>query len=361
MSPRSPLRTIGTPLLFAVLPAVVLIGMFVVAFRSQSLAVDFQNEIYVQAKAIVAGDNPYPRPDEAIRGSNHLWPALVAFLAAPLTLVPVGTANVIVTLLGLACWVGALRLVGVSDWRVYGALALWAPVATEMRTAHLTPVLALLVALAWRTRERTWKPGMTVGVAIALKFFLWPLTLWLLAVRRRREAAVAAATALVSLLLLLPYIGPVDYVRFLSRVGRTFDQDSYTPYGLLVQAGTPEVAARIVGLSVGLAVLGLAWHRRSLTLFVAVALLLSPVVWFDYFALLAVPLAVSRPVLGPIWLLPVLTWGVSGAGAGIGNAWATTRVLVVFAIVVWVSERAERPPLRTPAVAANEPSAPGLG
>ena len=75
----------------------------------------------------------------------------------------------------------------------------------------------------------------------------------------------------------------------------------------------------------------------------AAALTLSPIVWLDYFALLAVPLAVSRPSFGVVWLLPVLTWGVTGAGAGIGDAKATLRVLVVFAVVVWCAVRAEKP------------------
>ena len=41
----------------------------------------------------------------------------------------------------------------------------------------------------------------------------------------------------------------------------------------------------------------LCWRRASLALAVAAALVLSPIVWIDYFALAAVPLAVVRPRL----------------------------------------------------------------
>ena len=50
-------------------------------------------------------------------------------------------------------------------------------------------------------------------------------------------------------------------------------------------------------LAIGIAVLAIAWRRQSFVLFVAAALLLSPIVWLDYYALLAVPLAVVRPRL----------------------------------------------------------------
>ena len=41
----------------------------------------------------------------------------------------------------------------------------------------------------------------------------------------------------------------------------------------------------------------LAWRLQSFVLFIAAALILSPIVWLDYYALLAVPLAIVRPRL----------------------------------------------------------------
>jgi hypothetical protein len=317
--------------------------MFVVAIQTDSLAADFHHEIYPQAEEMVAGRNPYPSPDSDLSGTgNFVWPPLVAFLAAPLTLLPVAVADVVVALGGLASFALALWIVGVRDWRVYGSVALWAPVVSDIRTAHLTLVLCLLAAVAWRARARLLAPGVAIGVAVSLKFLLWPLLLWLAARRNYASAAAGGVIGAASLGLLLPYLGILEYARLLRSVGETFDQDSYSPYGLLAQLGVPDPTARIVALAIAFAVLALAWRRRSFVLFVAAALLFSPIVWLDYYALLAVPLAVALPTFSWVWLLPVLTWGLPGAGFGAGSVEGSLRVLAVFAVLVVCAERAER-------------------
>ena len=72
-----------------------------------------------------------------------------------------------------------------------------------------------------------------------MKFFLWPVALWLVATGRRGAAIISMAIAVASLLLLLPWIGILDYVRLLRKLGDTFDGLSYTPYALLVDLGAP--------------------------------------------------------------------------------------------------------------------------
>ncbi len=54
-------------------------------------------------------------------------------------------------------------------------------------------------------------------------------------------------------------------------------------------------------LAVGLALLAGVWRYRSFALAIAASLVLSPIVWLDYFALAAVPLAIARPRLSWIW------------------------------------------------------------
>ena len=170
-----------------------------------------------------------------------------------------------------------------------------------------------------------------------MKFFVWPVALWLAAVRRTREALLAVLVAGASLLLVLPFMGLDDYAHRLSKLGRAFDQDSYTIFGLLVQAGASDGVARGATFAVGAVILAGMWRYRSFALAIAAALVLSPIVWLDYFALAALPLALARPRLSAIWFLPIATWGLSGAGLGIGNVSDIARLLVVFGLVFWVA------------------------
>ncbi len=242
----SALRRVGSLFAFGVLPIAALVTMLAVGLSDNSLSADFHHEIYPQAKAMLDGRNPYPPPDfDPTVAPNSIWPPLVAYLAAPLTLLPLGAADIGMLVLGLVCMTAALWLVGLRDWRVYGLVALWPQVSGEMRVSHLTAPICLLLGLAWRSRDRRMAPGAAIGFSIALKFFVWPLAVWLAATRRHAATLVAVAIAAGSLLLILPYVSIDRYARTLTQLGRGFDQDSYTVFGLLVQSGASETAARI--------------------------------------------------------------------------------------------------------------------
>lgn len=319
-------------------PVAVLAAMLAVGLDSNSLAVDFHYELYTQAEALLRGDNPYPTETfEPLVGGNFVWPPLAVLIAAPFTLVSLATAEIAFALLGVAIFAAALWLVRVRDWRVYGACFLWPEVAGEMRVAHLTPFIAVLVALAWRQRNRSTTLGVAIGLATALKFFAWPLVVWLAARRQWKSALIAAGVAAASVASILPFSEPADYARALTKLARHFDQDSYTVFGLLVQLDVGETVARAVGAVVGLALLFGAWRLRSLALGIAAALALSPIVWLDYFALIAIPLAIARPRLSPVWFVPLATWGAPGTGIGIGDPFEIGRVLLISAIVVGVA------------------------
>jgi hypothetical protein len=336
------MRRVAAIVGLGVLPVAAVALMFVVGLSDDSLSADFHHEIYPQAKEMLDGLNPYPPADfDPTVAPNFIWPPLVAYLAAPLTVLPLGAADVVMLLLGLACMAGAVWIVGLRDWRVYGALALWPQVTGEMRVSHLTAPICLLLALAWRTRDRTAQPGLALGLATALKFFVWPLGVWLAATHRYRATFVAIGVAAASLLLVLPYVSLDHYARSLMQLGRGFDQDSYTVFGLLVQSGTSETTARVAMWIAGLALLAGTWRYRSFTLAVAAALTLSPIVWLDYFAVAMVPLAIARPRLSWVWFVPLATWGLSGAGLGIGDPWDIARLLLVFAVVLGVAFRDE--------------------
>jgi hypothetical protein len=262
-------------------------------------------------------------------------------LVSPLTALPPEAADIAIGLIGLACIALALWFVGVRDWRVFGVVTLWPQVIGEIRISHLTPVLCVLAAIMWRYRDGTARPGFALGLAGAVKFFLWPLGLWLLALSRTGAALVAALVAAASVLLVLPFTGIDEFARLMVDLGRAFDQDGYSMFGLLAQLGASEGLARVVTLALGTILLALTWRRRSFALAVAASLALAPIVWLDYYAITAVPLAIARPRLSAVWFVPLVTWGLPSSGVATGPVSGVARVLVAFGVVLFIAARDE--------------------
>lgn len=323
---------------FAAVPVVITIWGFTVG----AIAWDFHHELYPQARIMLEGRNPYPEDGfEPLEGNNHVWPPAAAALVAPFTLLPPGAADIMFALLGIACMALALWLVGVRDWRVFGVAALWPPMLIEPGLAHLTPMVMLIAAVAWRGQRSRYLGGISIGAGIAIKFFVWPLIIWLAAAGQRAGAALAAAVGCASLLALLPFTGFDAYVHALHRVSAAYDQDSYTVFGLVVQAGGSATVARALTLTLAAALVWGTWRYRSFTLAIATALVASPIVWLDYFALSAIPLAVARPQLSPAWFIPLIAVGAEGAGWQIGDVADTGRVIAAFGAVLTIAFRAE--------------------
>ena len=320
------------------------------------LALDFHNEIYRQADAVVHGRDVYEAPDADLSDrSNALWPIAAVLPIVTLTALPPGVADWVATALVLAALVGTLWLLDIRDWRIYGVVLLWPSVIEAVQTANASLPLTLLVALMWRYRDRAAIAGIALGYGIAIKLFLWPVAVWLALVGRRKAAAVAAVTAAASLLLLLPFTSIGDYLHLLRNLGRTFEHDAYTPFALLTDLGVPDTAARAVTVALGLAVLGLAWRRRSLGLALAAALVLSPIVWRHFFTLLLVPLALSRPRFDAVWLIPIGLWVGDGTlnGAPWQNACVLALVTLTFVLCEWRPQAEERSTLTSARAAAE--------
>jgi glycosyl transferase family 87 len=330
-------------LILGVLPVVLVIGALIHWQRDGTLAWDFHHELYPQTEKMLHGENPYPAGDHDPRtGTNWVWPPAAAALVAPLTLLPASAADLVVALLGLACFAAALLVVGVRDWRVFGAFALWPSLFIEPGLAHLTPLVCLLTAIAWRTRDSGAPAGLAVGLGVAVKLLVWPLVVWLAATGRKAAASAAVLVGAASLALVLPFTSLHGYGEALLRLGRAFDQDGYTVFGLVVQAGGPEALGRGLTLVLAATLLLGTWRYQSFALAVAAALALSPIVWLDYYALAALPLAIARPRFSAVWLVPLATIGLDGAGLEIGDPAGTLRVLAAFGFVFAVAFREER-------------------
>jgi hypothetical protein len=328
-------------LLFGAVPIVALALALWAYAGDDRLALDFHHEVYRQAEAVVDRRDAYEPPGADLSDrSNAVWPMAAVLPVVPLTAVPPEVADWLATGAMLAALVGTLLLLNVRDWRIYGVVLLWPAVIEGIQTANASLPLTLLVAVMWRYRDRAGIAGAALGYAVAVKLFLWPVVVWLALVGRRSAALVAAAVAAASLLLVLPFIGLVDYARLLRNIGETFEHESYTPFALLADLGVPDTAARALTVALGLGVLALAWRRQSLGLALAAALMLSPIVWRHFFTVLLVPLALSRPRFDVVWLVPVGMW--IGDGTFNGEPWQTACVLGLAVVTIVACER--RPP-----------------
>src|SRR4051795_7943783 len=158
MSARSLRRAFAAvaPVVFlGVLPVAVLVFAYIALARHGEFGVDFRHELYPEGKLLVHGENPFPPPDADLSGgANRIFPVPAAALAAPFTLLPVTWAVGSFLILLVAALAATLRVLDVRDWRVYGVVALWPSSLAAVQTGNLSILLALLLALAWRYRDR---------------------------------------------------------------------------------------------------------------------------------------------------------------------------------------------------------------
>jgi hypothetical protein len=169
-----------------------------------------------------------------------------------------------------------------------------------------------MLALAWVWRDRWLRSGTLVGLAIASKLFLWPLLVWLLATRRYRAGSAAAGAIVLATLVpwaLIGFSGLASYADLLRSMEDLFAVHSLSVATMLHALGADPWVATRAALAVGVAfaALALVVGRRgldaaSLSLAVLAAILGSPILWQNYYALLLVPVAIVRPRFSGIWV-----------------------------------------------------------
>ena len=331
---------------------------------------DFGYVFLPAANDVLDGRNPYMDPDD-FQGppqAPYAYPPVVAIVLTPLALLPEtvrGTfvPGVLFTLLLVAATVAGLYLLGVYDWRCY-PIALFYPFTLEaFEYGALGPVLLLAVALAWHFRDRPWVTASATAGAIVLKLFTWPLLVWTAITGRLRATVAAAALALVLVVVswsALGFAGVGNYPRLLEKLVDVEAENSYSAFAIFRALGLPETASRLAVILVGACLLFLAWRaatahgasaferdRRSLSLAVAAALVLTPILWLHYLVLLLVPLALARPRLSPLWAVPLVLTVFEALdwyrGWPAGDAESLASVAAVAAIVFVASLRRDDP------------------
>jgi hypothetical protein len=327
--------------------ALVAISFLVQAGRNGDFGIDLREAFLPAAHRVLHGDSPFPAPDSPAVGGRtaYVYPPATALVLAPVSWLPGGAVAIVTTVLLALAVVATLRLLGVVDPLCYAAAFLWGPVLAGLQTANLTLLLGLALAAFWRWRDDPGRAGLALAASLAPKLFLWPVALWAFATRRGRAAVVGVGLAVAVTAITWAAVGFAgfhDYPRLVRNLTRAERDDSYSIFALARALGAGSQLAWALWLAVGLVVLaaGLALairgdERRSFVLLLAVSLLLTPLVWLHYFAILLVPLAIARPRFDATWLLPVLLIGASGTGNG-GVA-RTVLVLVVAAGVVAAS------------------------
>ena len=346
-------RLIFTGLLIAAAAAAAigLLDAFLLVVTGEHQVVDFR-PYYTAAEAVLRGETLYPAVDDTTLGSGraYVYPPLTAIVVIPLSLLPVSVAEGIVVLGGALAVIATLLAVGVRDWRCYVIAFCWMPVLSAVQLGNVTVFLGLAAALAWRFRYRDLPTSISIGATLAIKLFLWPLIIWLVATRRLRAALFASAFGAGLFAVswaVVGFEGMVDYPDLLRRLQGEVELGSYAAYVVVLDAGAPSWVARAVWLALGLALLGSVLivgrrggDRTAFILAIVAALALTPIVWLHYFELLLVAVAVARPRLGFVWFVPLTMWFVSTTDSGNGTLFQTSATLVVAGVTVALALRA---------------------
>lgn len=260
-------------------------------------------------------------------GGDFAYPAPAALALAPFGLLPYTVAAAIFVALAILCVPASLYLVGVRDWRCHGAAFLTGATLSVIIAGALTSVLMLGVAIAWRYREKWKLAGGVVAAVVLAKIFLWPLLLWLVATRRWRGALAAGAVTVAAALAgwaVTGFASLVHYPSVLARMASLEQGEGYSSVALGLalglDAGPARAGAMVLTLVLAVGIFALArgedGDRRSFSLAVVTALAATPIVWLHYFVLLFVPIALARPRLSGLWLLPIGFWACSIRSGG---------------------------------------------
>ncbi len=366
----APARRVAEWVVFGLLPTMIFCWWLAFAAFDPGgdWAFDFR-QFWQGGRDVLDGVSPYPSEMLLATAGDHLdpvdiqevfrfpYPAGAAVVFAPLGVLGFDVAASVWGAILIVSLLSAVWILGVRDWRVVGVIIGSAPVIGAVRIGTLTPVLILLLALAWRWRDRWWAVGSVLAAAISLKLFLWPLVVWLLTTRR--FAAAGAASALSAAVTFaawtaIGFDGFADYPELLRRLTEVVQDRGFSLVALGVEAGLSERVAEslpwLVGLSLLAVLIAVARRnegdRRAFSLAVTAAIAFTPIVWLHYFALLVVPLALVRPRLSWAWGLLWIFWLVPAQENG-GELWrvafATAAAGAAFALASFLPRAATRP------------------
>ncbi|WP_280467483.1 glycosyltransferase 87 family protein [Nocardia cyriacigeorgica] len=332
------------------------------------------------------GDLYGPMPEVFGIGLPFTYPPLAALFFAPLALMPLGLAEIVVLAtsvlsLGITLWLVLSRIRRELDRMtvlaaVIAAVAVagfFEPVRQTYSFGQINLVLMAAVALDCLVRKPFWPRGMLIGIAVSVKLIPAGYLLYFL-LRKDWKAAgtlIASAIGAVGLGFLVFPSDSMEYwfhtLADTGRIGPPYYAGNQSLKGLAFRLGVSDSLATVIWISLSLVAIGLAalWMRRlieagasvaALMVNAAAILLVSPVSWSHHWvwvapALLVTADAIARgrrnPLLigavtamtvmfliGPHWLLPheadrELDWSWWQQMLGSGYVITTFAVFVV--------------------------------
>lgn len=303
-----------------VTPVIGTIILFRLYLTTSGLALDFEGGPWTAAHQILHGASPYIDASSPLvaDGVPFVYPAAAAVLAVPFALLPQATAGFIFAVLCIGCVLLTLAVLGVRDWRVYGAVLLWPSVVTGYEWANISVPIVLGIALCWRYRDKALVAGALLALLISVKIYAWPLGLWLLATRRFMALGYAVTCGVGINVVAWAIIGFDQLPRYadlMHALTRSQQGSGFSLVALLLNNDAAVWVAYALAAAVAVIVAAacLAYGRRgrdlsAFALGLGASLLFTPIVWLHYYVLLIVPLAIIRPRFGPLWLLPLAMW-----------------------------------------------------
>ena len=345
-SVRRDLERAATHVILGVVP-VVITAYVVVGGFAHGAAYDLNWSYYPAARRLLEGTSPYAVSHKELKeGIAFVYPALAVLLFAPLALVGRVLSDHLYMLFCLLLVPATLRVAGVRDWRTYGLPLMCLPVIVGWQGGNVTLPLMFLVAMSWRYRTKPLIAGLIVAAAISVKPFMWPLGLWLLVTRRWRASLWALASGALLNLLAWAAVGFNGIGAYLRVSGQVTKMEWRNGYGMLAVAhhlglgrgaGDVLLVAGSAAIAAALVYQGFVRHREREAMVVTVALMLvaSPLVWSHYFALLVVPIALTRNHLSAIWFVPlamVVCPTTNPSAAELVLAWAVGAICFAAAL-----------------------------
>jgi len=333
---------------FGIVPVIMFVGLLEVVITSRGVALDFSNAYWTAGARLLHGGNPYYwTHTQLAAGVSFVYPALSAIAFVPFALLSRGTADDVFTLICVSMVPLTLWALRVRDWRVYGITLVWGPVFTGWQSGNETLPLIALCALVWRWRDKPARAGILTAIMVSLKPFVWPLALWLLLTRRWRASVWSLAAGVVINLATWSIVGfgRIPTMLHVSNLDTAFAwRGGYSVDAVAHHLGLSHHAGDVLTLVAAVALIGALFYvgyvkgreRHALTFAILLMLVASPLLWSHYFALLVIPMAINRPRMSWLWLLPLAMWACPPSYAAVfwqdAVAWAVAGTMFVACI-----------------------------